>query len=71
MMYENRCAGDFLGWSFQFFLWTGLWLLAADDNGVISKKDVFSHFDGSLYYDIEKQRKGGKRLSIWRLGAWW
>jgi PAS domain-containing protein len=71
MMYGNRNAGDLLGWSFQFFLWSALWLLAADPNtGVLSKRDVLSHYDGSLYYEIERRRKDGKeKLPLWRFGT--
>lgn len=71
MMVGNRNAGDLLGWSFQFFLWTGLWLLAADPKtGVLSKRDILFHYDGTLYYEIEKRRKGGKeKLPIWRFGT--
>lgn len=44
MMYGNRNAGDLLGWSFQFFLWSALWLLAADPKtGVLSNRDVLAH----------------------------
>ncbi len=47
MMVGNRNAGDVLGWSFQFFLWSGLWLLAADPKtGVLSKRDILLHYDG-------------------------
>ena len=71
MMYGNRCAGDVLGWSFQFFLWTGLWLLAADRRGRLHKKDILHHYNGSLYYEIERRRKLGEKLPIWRFGALW
>jgi hypothetical protein len=70
MMVGNRNAGDVLGWSFQFFLWSGLWLLAASKTGVLSKRDILLHYDGTLYYEIEARRKHGKeKLPIWRFGT--
>lgn len=57
--------------SFQFFLWSGLWLLAADPKiGVLSKRDILLHYDGTLYYEIEQRRRYGKeKLPIWRFGT--
>ena len=72
MMYGNRCAGDLLGWSFSFFLWSALWLLVADPTtGVVSKQDIWKHYSGELYYEIEERRKQGDKLSVWRFGALW
>lgn len=54
MMKRNRNAGDVLGWSFQFFLWSGLWLLAADPRtGILSKEDILAHYDGYVD-DLDK-----------------
>ncbi|KAI8816004.1 Caleosin related protein-domain-containing protein [Fimicolochytrium jonesii] len=57
----NRNVFDFVGWSFQFFLWTFLWALAADPvTGVLSKEDVLKQYDGTLYYELEDRRKTTK-----------
>lgn len=53
----NRNVLDVAGWTFQVFLWSYLWMLAADENGVLHKEDVRRQYDGSLYYEIEKRRR--------------
>ncbi|KAJ9644662.1 hypothetical protein H2201_000440 [Coniosporium apollinis] len=65
----NRNVFDFVGWAFQVFLWSYLWMLAADEAGVLHKSDVRRQYDGSLYYEIERRRKMGERLPWWRGGA--
>lgn len=35
--------------------WWTFYLLAADDNGIISKEKVRKQYDGSLWYEIEQE----------------
>ena len=65
----NRNVLDVVGWAFQVFLWSYLWLLAADRNGVLHKEDVRKQYDGTLYYEIEKKRRAGDLLPWYRGGA--
>jgi len=65
----NRNVLDVAGWTFQVFLWSYLWMLAADENGVLHKEDVRRQYDGSLYYGIEKRRRMGEKLPWYRGGA--
>ncbi|KAJ3021455.1 hypothetical protein HKX48_008461 [Thoreauomyces humboldtii] len=65
----NRNVYDVIGWSFQFFLWTFLWCLAADRDGVLHKEDVHRQYDGSLYYDLEARRRSGEKLPWFRGGT--
>ena len=37
--------------------WWVLWLLAADDNGFISKEKIRAQFDGSLWQLIAAERE--------------
>jgi hypothetical protein len=45
--------------------WWTFYLLAADDNGIISKEKVRKQYDGSLWYEIESelQKKKNARAS--------
>lgn len=56
----------------QIFLWTYLWLLAADPKtGILSREAVRAQYDGSLYYQLEARQKRGDRLPFLRGGELW
>jgi len=69
MWVGNRNVLDPVGWIFQVVLWAYLWMLAADENGVLHKEDVRKQYDGTLYYEIEERRLAGERLPWWRGGS--
>ncbi|KAH8647499.1 Caleosin [Ilyonectria robusta] len=71
MCVANRNVFDVAGFLFQVFLWGSLWLLAADEKGVLRMEDVRRQYDGSLFYEIEERRRKGERLPLWRGGALW
>ncbi len=64
---SNRNVFNFVGWAFQVFLLSHLWILAADEAGVLHKSDARRQYDGSLDYDIRERRKMGERLPWWRV----
>lgn len=49
-------AYDFFGWFFSMFRWFLVWLLCANDVGLISREQLRAIYDGSLFYTIEKNR---------------
>jgi len=53
-------ANDFFGWFSNKFEWLTLWLLAADEKGLVTKEAVRSVYDGSLFYKMEVGREGGR-----------
>jgi len=67
LMYHQRNIFDFFGWWAQFFEWGTLWLLC-QENGEISKEDVRSCLDGTLFYkkDDERKRKHNKAAKAQR-----
>ncbi|KAM3568584.1 hypothetical protein VYU27_009295 [Nannochloropsis oceanica] len=46
-------VNDFFGWFAGKFEWFTLWLLTADDKGLVTKEAVRSVYDGSLFYKME------------------
>jgi hypothetical protein len=46
--------------------WWVLYLLAADDNGIVSKEKIRAQYDGSLWYKIaeEVEVKGQARSAV-------
>eukprot|EP00624_Nannochloropsis_granulata_P003280 evm.model.NODE_26691_length_15112_cov_35.009068.2 len=58
-------VNDFFGWFAGKFEWFTLWLLTADDKGLVTKEAVRSVYDGSLFYKMEVGGEGvlgeGKR----------
>jgi len=53
-------VNDFFGWFSNKFEWFTLWLLAADENGLVSKEAVRSAYDGSLFYKMEVSASVGE-----------
>jgi hypothetical protein len=51
--------------------WWSFYLLAADDNGIISKEKVRKQYDGSLWYEVAKEleekkaRRAGTSKAKW------
>lgn len=71
MWVANRNVFDIPGFLFQVLSWGSLWLLAADEQGVLRKEDVRRQYDGSLFYEVEERRRNGEKLPLWRGGALW
>ncbi|KAL7750439.1 hypothetical protein RI367_004213 [Sorochytrium milnesiophthora] len=72
MIGGNRNVGDLLGIAFQVFLWSYLWMLAADPvTGILSKETARKQYDGSLFYELEARQKSGNKLPWWRGGELW
>ncbi|CAG8623855.1 13684_t:CDS:2 [Cetraspora pellucida] len=59
LIYGNANACDPFGWMSAVFEWGILFLLCAQ-NGIISKEDVRSQYDGSLFYRVAERVKEGK-----------
>jgi peroxygenase len=57
MTEDLRVAFDFFGWFAAKFEWITLWLLASDENGMVSREDIRGCFDGSLFYRLEQREK--------------
>lgn len=58
MVRGNMNIVDPNGWVAERLEWWTLWLLAADDNGLVSKEKVRANFDGTLFYQIAAEREG-------------
>ncbi|CAG8694718.1 2139_t:CDS:2 [Gigaspora margarita] len=59
LIYGNANAVDPFGWISAIFEWGILFLLCAQ-NGIVSKEDVRSQFDGSLFYRVAERQKERK-----------
>ncbi|KAJ3045607.1 hypothetical protein HK097_001174 [Rhizophlyctis rosea] len=71
MWRANRGVLDPVGLIFQVFLWTYLWAIAADEQGVLHKESVWKQYDGTLFYEVEASRKAGNVLPWYRGGHLW
>jgi len=56
MTQEKWVAMDFFGWISEKFEWGFLAILVAD-KGRISREDIESQFDGTLFYKLEERNK--------------
>ncbi|KAI8464843.1 MAG: Caleosin related protein-domain-containing protein [Monoraphidium minutum] len=68
MIHANKNIVDPNGWTATRFEWWALWLLCADDDGVISKEKIRGQYDGSLWYQLadENERRWAARKEAMR-----
>lgn len=66
MILGNMNIVDPVGWTAERLEWWVLYLLAADDNGIVSKEKIRGNYDGSLWYKIaeEVEAKGQARAAV-------
>lgn len=57
MLSQMRDANDPFGWMAAILEWGFLYVLCADENGVVSYEAIRGQYDGSLFYKIEAARK--------------
>lgn len=58
----NMNIVDPVGWTAERLEWWTLYLLAADDNGIISKEKIRANYDGSLWYLIANELEQKKQM---------
>ncbi|GMN53332.1 hypothetical protein TIFTF001_022476 [Ficus carica] len=56
----NRAAYDLFGWISSKMKWGLVYYLAKDEHGFVSKEDIRSLFDGSLFENLAKRHSGGQ-----------
>lgn len=57
MLRQMRDANDPFGWMAAILEWGFLYVLCADEGGVVSFDAVRGQYDGTLFYKIEEARK--------------
>ncbi|CAL0318473.1 unnamed protein product [Lupinus luteus] len=57
MVKSNRVPKDYKGWVASFVEWKILHVLAKDKDGLLTKDSVRAAFDGSLFFQKEKEGK--------------
>eukprot|EP00882_Tetradesmus_deserticola_P000354 GHRQ01000390.1.p1 GENE.GHRQ01000390.1~~GHRQ01000390.1.p1 ORF type:complete len:244 (+),score=101.33 GHRQ01000390.1:151-882(+) len=55
MILGNMNIVDPVGWVAERLEWWVLYLLAADDNGIVSKEKIRAQYDGSLWYQVAEE----------------
>ncbi|ORY76532.1 caleosin [Leucosporidium creatinivorum] len=64
MLRQNRNVADPFGWAAAVFEWGTVWLLLAPSDHVITKEQLRTIYDGSLFYEIEYEHSNkNKKLS--------
>eukprot|EP00775_Hariotina_reticulata_P012865 gene12865-12991_t len=71
MLLANMNIVDPVGWVAGRLEWWTLYLLAADDNGIVSKEKVRGAFDGSLWYKVADEVKARKQALTAETKAKW
>eukprot|EP00878_Enallax_costatus_P000393 GHUV01000479.1.p1 GENE.GHUV01000479.1~~GHUV01000479.1.p1 ORF type:complete len:246 (+),score=62.41 GHUV01000479.1:254-991(+) len=64
MILANMNIVDPVGWTAERLEWWTLYLLAADDNGIISKEKIRANYDGSLWYLIADELERKKQVKL-------
>lgn len=64
MILGNMNIMDPVGWIAERLEWWVMYLLAADDNGIISKEKIRGNYDGSLWYKIADELEQKKQARI-------
>ncbi|CAL0318486.1 unnamed protein product [Lupinus luteus] len=57
MIKSNRVPKDYKGWLASYVEWKILHVLAKDKNGLLTKESIRGVFDGSLFFQKEKEGK--------------
>ncbi|EIE19761.1 Caleosin-domain-containing protein [Coccomyxa subellipsoidea C-169] len=65
MINGNRNIFDPVGWTAEFLEWSALWLIAADDKGLLPKEAVRAQYDGSLFYQLARKTEA-RRAAVKR-----
>ncbi|CAH1761021.1 4741_t:CDS:2 [Entrophospora sp. SA101] len=55
LIYGNGNVWDPVGWAFAAFEWGTLYMLCADEHGLIKKEDIRSQYDGTLFYRVANE----------------
>lgn len=71
MILGNMNIMDPAGWIAERLEWWTLYLLAADDNGIISKEKIRKNYDGSLWYEIASELEQKKNVRMGKTHAKW
>lgn len=62
MVMGNMNINDPVGWTAERLEWWTLWLLCADDRGIISKEKIRGNYDGSLWYQLAEENEKNKQM---------
>uniref|UniRef100_A0A1D1ZET5 Putative peroxygenase 5 n=1 Tax=Anthurium amnicola TaxID=1678845 RepID=A0A1D1ZET5_9ARAE len=60
MLKANRDPKDYTAWIAAYTEWTTLYALCKDKDGLLPKETIRSVYDGSLFYQLEKERNASK-----------
>lgn len=68
MIRENRNILDPVGWIGAFFEWFASYLLIWPKNGVVTKEDLRTVYDGSLFYAVAEKESTVRSKQPWWAG---
>jgi peroxygenase len=60
MVHQNMNVNDFVGWIAERLEWYTFYLLAANEDGIITKEKIRAMYDGSLFEMIAAEREHRK-----------